>query len=500
MTTNLSKLLYIVFPVEKHEMRKFLPMSLMLMLIIFIYSILRGAKDTILIPVLGAEIISAVKLWGVFPSAVLFMIIYTKLANILSRENIFYALAIFFLSYFAAYALFLSPMHDQLKLDLSDWKEKMRPLRYVIIMIENWSPSLFYILAELWGSVMLSLMFWQFANQITPVHEAKRFYSLFGLIGQVGLITAGFALTYFSSVLAHSEASQADAWGETLIWLIGAVTVAGVVLMYIYWWMNRYVLSDKRYYDPELISSTSKNKKKKVKLSIMESLKYVFTSKYIGLIALLVISYGVSINLVEGVWKSRMQEMFPVRNDYSSYMGYVQIFTGVGTIVGMVIGVNILRRFSWFVGAIITPIMIAVTGLLFFVFIMMNDSLTAMLTLIGTTALSMSVFMGAAQNVLSKSIKYSLFDATKEMSYIPLDDELKMKGKAAVDVVGARFGKSGGAIVQFVLIAMTGLGLPSLTNEIFIVFAIILLLWIYAVFALSKEFNKVTTDVTSGDK
>jgi AAA family ATP:ADP antiporter len=60
----------------------------------------------------------------------------------------------------------------------------------------------------------------------------------------------------------------------------------------------------------------------------------------------------------------------------------------------------------------------------------------------------LAVMVGAAQNILSKAAKYSLFDPCKEMAYIPLDQESKTKGKAAVDVIGNPLGKSGYVVVR----------------------------------------------------
>ena len=35
-----------------------------------------------------------------------------------------------------------------------------------ISILRNWTFCLFYVMAELWGSVVVSLLFWGFANQV----------------------------------------------------------------------------------------------------------------------------------------------------------------------------------------------------------------------------------------------------------------------------------------------------------------------------------------------
>jgi AAA family ATP:ADP antiporter len=42
--------------------------------------------------------------------------------------------------------------------------------------------------------MMVSLLFWQFANSVIKTEEAKRFYSMFGMLGNLGLPAAGFVL------------------------------------------------------------------------------------------------------------------------------------------------------------------------------------------------------------------------------------------------------------------------------------------------------------------
>jgi AAA family ATP:ADP antiporter len=100
--------------------------------------------------------------------------------------------------------------------------------------------------------------------------------------------------------------------------------------------------------------------------------------------------------------------------------------------------------------------MIGTTGLMFYLLTIFAPAFAPVAAVLGTTPLMLAVFVGAAQNILSKSSKYSLFDPCKEMAYIPLDHESKTKGKAAIDVVGNPLGKSGGAMIQQVLIFAVG--------------------------------------------
>ena len=63
-------------------------------------------------------------------------------------------------------------------------------------MIRNWMFTLFYVSSELWGDIVLSLLFWGLANETTTLHEAALLYPLFGVganIGQVTLIGSSHA-------------------------------------------------------------------------------------------------------------------------------------------------------------------------------------------------------------------------------------------------------------------------------------------------------------------
>lgn len=493
-TTEFGKWRSRLWPVHNFELKKLLPMFFMFFLISFNYTILRDSKDAIIVTAKGsgAEAIPFLKLYGTLPFAFLFMLIYQKLSNKLSRENLFYAAITPFIVFFGLFAFVIYPNRESLHPHaFADALQDILPVGCMglIALIRNWTYSLFYIMSELWGSVALSLLFWGFANQIMKVTEAKRFYSVLGLGANVALMVSGPLITYLAKV-RDTLPEGVDPWGYSLNRLMGLVVLSGVAIIGIYWWMGKYVLTDPRFYNP----NETVKKKSKPKLGMFESLKYLFSSKYLGCIAILVVAYGISINIIEVTWKSQLKMQYPTANEYVSFMGSFSFYTGLVTSFMMLfVGGNVVRTFGWGITAAVTPVVLLVTGIIFFSYVIFQENFAGVILALGTSPLMLGVILGTAQNIMSKSCKYSLFDPTKEMAYIPLDPEMKVKGKAAIDVVGARLGKSGGSLLQQALII--GLGsIAAMTPYVALILVGIISLWLFSVKSLNKQFTAMTQE------
>lgn len=490
--TGFSKWRSLLWPVHTFELKKLLPMFFMFFLISFNYTILRDTKDALIVtaPGSGAEAIPFLKLWGTLPFAILFMVVFSKLSNRLSKKALFFASISPFIVFFALFPTVIYPARELLHPHaFADWLQSVLPqgLMGLVAILRNWTFSLFYIMAELWGSVALSLLFWGFANDIMKVSEAKRFYSVLGLGANIALICSGPCIVLATNIRSSVPAGV-DAWGVSLYLLMGMVALAGILIMVIYNWIHKNVLTDPRLYDPSQV----KKKKVKTKMGLIESFKYLAKSKYVGCLAILVIAYGISINIVEVTWKSQLKLQYPNPNDYTAFMGYFSTLTGVVTSLMMLfVGGNVLRRFGWGTAAKFTPVVLLVTGGAFLSFILFREQLTGVIAMIGTTPLFLAVMFGMIQNIMSKSSKYSLFDPTKEMAYIPLDDEQKVKGKAAIDVVGARLGKSGGSLLQVMLLATFG-SIGAMAPYVAVILVAIVSLWLIAVKYLNREFTAHT--------
>jgi AAA family ATP:ADP antiporter len=496
-----SKWRAMLWPVHRDELLKLIPLLIIFFFISFDYNVLRTMKDTLVVTAKssGAEVIPFIKLWVLLPGALLMTFLFTRLSNRWSQEKVFYVMVSTFLIFFFLFTFFLYPNREFLHPhQTADALEKILPhgLKGLVAMFRNWTLTLFYVMSELWSNIILSMLFWGFANQVTRINEAKRFYGIFGIGANLSGIFAGQASVFLCQTVYNPNLPFGqDAWEQTLILLVSLVIVVGIVAMLLFRWLHKKVLSLPRFYDNETVEQ---EKEAKGKLSIRETFGFLLRSRYMLCIAIITITYNLVINLVEVVWKHQLRELYPDPIQFNLYMNQVSTIIGiVATTTAIFISGNMIRKFGWTFTALLTPIILLVTSIGFFSFFFFRDSLSHIVNItLGTTPLAVVVFFGSAQNILCRGAKYTVFDATKEMAFVPLDVKSKLKGKAAIDGVCSRLGKSGGSLIhQSLLVTFSTImaSAPYVAGFLLVIIAI----WMYATRYLGAQFNELTS---SGSK
>ncbi len=477
------------WPIHKHELKKFIPMGFLMFFILLIYTLVRDLKDTFLqyrshiaYGTDSTTLISALKLWFVLPCAFLAVMLFSFLIDKFDSTKTFYIIVSSFVIFYAVFGLFIYPNLESLLMPVDQLNNMLAsfPLafRTVLTCIGNWPISLFYILSEIWGTLGISSLFWQFANATTMKHEVKRFFGLFPIIGNIGSFIAAEAISRASKSLDETR----------VMILMGVVCLSGILVLAMYTLINKWVLKDERCFDPKLI----KVKKKKGKVGIFEGIKILFTNSYMGFVSMLVIGYGMAINFSEVVMKSQMRSLCTTPGEYLHMYSTMSKVISVLTIFVTIFASNVLRRCKWKTAALVTPAIFLIAGTLFFMATLYNKFISN--EIFGISALSVAVWAGMMQDAMAKSVKYTLFDTTKSMTYIPLDEDTKTKGQAAVEVVGGRAGKAGASLIQQIMYGIKEGGVMDHVVTIVVIYAVAVIGWILSVFRLSPKYEKAVKE------
>ncbi len=466
-----------IVPIHKTELPKFLCMAMMIFLILYIHHSLRVAKDTLIISSLGTEAISAIKIL-VLPISLLFTLFYIKLSDTLTRTRLFHTMIWFFISYFVLFVTVLYPYHELLILSIPEAiSTKFPTFKYFFQIISNWHYCLFFIFSELLITTLLNISFWQIANHITSIEESKRFYPLWGFASQIGLLLAG----YLAKAFVTNSANYQTTLNKVILSIIIAGTFLSLSLIILGKIIGIKALNIKHNLPPTI------DRKKKVKLSLKDSLKYIVTAKPILLITSLILCYNLSLNLIEGIWKKATEVYFAGNaNQIHYFMGNINLYESLLCMIIALLGGYLLRVSKWKISALTTPIVVIFIGGLFFLSIFFKHS-ALLMAIIKVPALTVAVFSGAIYYTFAKAMKHTMFDSTKEMAFIPLADELKTKGKAAAEMVGIRLGKGSGAFIQqALLMTFTNMTLLDFAPIFFVIFSILMFLWVLSINALSR--------------
>ena len=489
---KMNPLKRLFWPIMSSEYSKFIPMLAIYSLIVFNYSLLKTIKDALIITAKdsGAATIPFIKVWAMLPMALLSTLIFTRLANKYSKEKVFTIMILTFISFFFIFGFFLYPNQDLLHPNnLANKLQDILPHGFLglIAVFRNWTFTLFYVMCELWGTIIMSVLFWGFANEVTNVKEAGRFYAILGLGANIATTLAGQAGILICGTFLHSYFEiSTDRWTFSLIATISLIIVNGGLILFLYKKLTNNISSK------ELLEEPGKVKKEpKPKMGLRKNFSYLAKSDYLICIALIVLFFNISLTMIEVVWKDQVHQLYPYAADYSSYMSSIMTYIVIiSTVLSIFICGQVVRRFGWTVSAYVTPVILLISASLFFLFYLGKSSQTALgiAHALGTTPLILTTFLGSFQNCFCRASKFTFFDVTKEMAFIPLSSESKLKGKAAIDGVGSRLGKSGASLIHQALLMFFG-SVSACAPYVGIVIVLIFVGWLLTVRALGEKFN-----------
>jgi len=475
---------------------KVLPLGMIFFGASFNLSVLHSLKDAIMVTTAGAETLPFLASLVVLPASLGFFLLYGKLVETLPSRVVFYAAIAPLVAFYALFAGVLYPAHSVLHpTGLVEAAASWMPtgLMGLVKVVQYWTFSLFYCAAELWGSVVISVLFWTLANEVCTVAEAKSVYPLMGIAANVALVLSGSFVKLINRIPAVANGSTQ----VMLNGLVGGIVAMTAAMLIAKASLDKFVIGDDIALDPK--NATKPAVKEKSKGNLADSFRIIRGSSKITSLAVLVVSYGVSHRLFEFSWKGALRALYPTAQGYQGVLADVAIATGYATISFMLLGKFVFQYLGWRAAASVTPLAMLLTGGSFF-----GLSLAASygVSIGGLSPVAMAfagVTAGAATQVFARSSKFSFFDPAKEMCYIEMSKEEKSKGKAAVDLLGSQIGKSGGAWITQLLLLATG-SLTASLPIISIAFLGVIGTWLAAVGSLHTQLQEYEAEKEAAEK
>ena len=427
------------------------------------YGILRSARNALVVADLGkgAGSIPIFELCGTMPAAILMVYILTRLLNRYSIHKVFMITLAVFSGFFLFFALGIYPSLPRWEAQITTW-DWLPGSTFLSVILPQAFSMLFFVMAELWKIALLTVLFWGLVNQYIPLGDAKKYYGPLMLGGSVGTIVAGPIIS-----LCTSDFASRQSWSQSLILMMAFLALVSVITAWFYTKLWKEFAGPKKELEEE-----------KEHLSLWESVRLCARTPYLSLLAWLTIADYVAYALGEVVFLDVLKIKYPDPRDYCDYMGQLSLWSGILTAFSaLVITPLILRRCRWVVASLVTPVCILLTEGAFFIVLWNQggNSKTA-------SNVELLVFLGTLFFCLVRAAKSTLFDTSKELSFIPLPSLEKMQGKLVIDGMCSRVGRGSASLFSIILIQACGGVLAS----VFIAGPLVLIIAISCVISTFK--------------
>lgn len=483
--TFLKSFLWPVFP---HETKKVLYLSGFIFLVLAINTLIHPFRDALVImsPNSGAEVIGFLHILGDLPIGILFVLLFSYLNKKHTTTQIISIFYVAFIIFTVLFSFFIHPFKSTLNMDpqvVSGLMKNYPHLKWLFPLVGNWVESVFFVVVDIWLTISLSQFFWQTANHVSTTSEASRFYPIFIIVSGIASILFSFIATY----IFESSSSYAYLFDEKIINFslqVVAILNMGLSLFLIFFYRK---LSENL--SPSSQRKKIQNQPSQKKDSIFKGFQYLLRSSYLFFIFLTLVSWGIIYQLINFLWKSELKAYVTTANHYNEIMADYSLWSGVFLIIFALITKSFIHKWGWVRVSYITPFVSFLSAIPFFLLFIIHHTQGGDSLFYGMNSHKILALTGAFQSIAMLASIVCLYTPTKEMTYIPLNPEEKVHGKAAVDVFGGNCGVAGAGIIQEGLLSWTGgVDLTIITPLVFFIFGLFGV-WFYGTIQLGKKYT-----------
>lgn len=442
-----------LFTVKREEWRLFGLMFFVVSLININFHILRCMRSALVVGDTGgsAALIPYYELFGTFPMSIAMTWVLSRLMRVFSLRFIFLATSTSFLLFFVAFAFVIYPYRTEIQHLLETQVGILFGLPQLKAAFAHWPDMTFYVMSELWKVALLSVLFWGCMNQHLDIEEAKRFYPPLMLGTSVGMLLAGPLTVFCTSEWGWRLFTLSDQhWQHSLYALTLCLVLCGGLTMMLFGSLFEYLRA--RTPSPQELLSAKEPFSRRL-LSLSSSLRYMLKSPYLAALLFVVVGEYIAYTLGELIFLETLKAKFPTPADFCKYNGILTSVTSVLTACSALFFTPyLLKKYSWTTCTLIPPILMVVTTVAFFSVIYSGRA--GILTPVAF--LAAAVPLGSVHFCFGRSLKYTLFDSTKELAFMPLDEEGQVKGKLIIDGIGSRLGRGGSSLLSLSLFTLMG--------------------------------------------
>ena len=283
-----------------------------------------------------------------------------------------------------------------------------------------WVSAAFYLMGLILGILLIS-QFWTVANLVYDARQAKRLFGFIGGGAPLGGMAGSFILQSFT-----------DDIGTTNMLLISSAML--LLCSFLVWTILR-----RSQVDPSVAVASAEDEKG---VKFTEALTLLRGSKHLQIIALVISFAAVGAAIIEQQLNMAAQAAKgqDATDAITIFLAQVQLWTST---IGFIIQVWLTSKIHRYLGIgfalMVLPVSLGASA----VVMLMNAALWA---------------PGLAR-VLDQSLRYTVDKTTREILFLPLPGDLKMKAKSFVDVTVDRMAKAAGGLLLLVLVQPWGLNL-----------------------------------------